>query len=228
MTVSCITLLRPNRAAPYAIGTGRISAQLATVEARARAIESRLRAIETGVGPQMWRGQAADGFAALLAGTGPELTRLASSYGAASPYGRLHTATGLSLALPGFSGTLYVKAWLTTLAFVLALVQIFTALVLEGRIKVDLPKLPAVLFTVPVAVHWLYALGYRFDDPRVLVHSLVGCLLYGALTAKMLLLTRPGLPRWAIPAVGGVLFSVLVALWLTSSLWVFTTAGFHL
>jgi uncharacterized protein YukE len=62
----------------------RISAQLATVEARAREIESRLRAIETGVGPQMWRGQAADGFAALLGETGPDLTRLASSYGAAS------------------------------------------------------------------------------------------------------------------------------------------------
>ena len=62
----------------------RISAQLAAVEARAREIESRLRAIETGVGPQMWRGQAADGFAALLAETGPDLTRLAGSYGAAS------------------------------------------------------------------------------------------------------------------------------------------------
>jgi hypothetical protein len=62
----------------------RKSAQLATVEARAREIESRLRAIETGVGPQMWRGQAADGFTALLAETGPDLTRLAASYGAAS------------------------------------------------------------------------------------------------------------------------------------------------
>ncbi|QYN35501.1 WXG100 family type VII secretion target [Pseudonocardia sp. DSM 110487] len=62
----------------------RVSAQLATVETRAREIESRLRAIETGVGPQMWRGQAADGFAALLAETGPDLTRLAASYGAAS------------------------------------------------------------------------------------------------------------------------------------------------
>jgi uncharacterized protein YukE len=62
----------------------RVSAQLATVETCAREIESRLRAIETGVGPQMWRGQAADGFAALLAETGPDLTRLAASYGAAS------------------------------------------------------------------------------------------------------------------------------------------------
>jgi hypothetical protein len=152
-------------------------------------------------------------------------------------YGRLHTAANLSLALPWFTGTLYVKAWLTTLAFVLSLVQIFTALVLDGRIRLHLPGLPAVhrwsgriavLLTVPVAVHCLYSLGYRFDDARVLVHSLVGCLLYGAFVAKMLLLVRWGLSRWVIPTAGGVLFTAFVALWLTSSLWVFTTAGFHL
>jgi uncharacterized protein YukE len=32
----------------------------------------------------MWRGQAADGFTALLAKTGPDLTTLAASYGMAS------------------------------------------------------------------------------------------------------------------------------------------------
>jgi len=110
-------------------------------------------------------------------------------------------------------------------------------MVLDGRIDIDLPRVPAVhrwsgriavLLTVPVAVHCLYALGFRVDEPRVLVHSLVGCLLYGAFVAKMLLLVRRGLPRWAIPAVGGVLFTAFVAMWLTSSLWVFTTAGFHL
>jgi hypothetical protein len=62
----------------------------------------------------------------------------------------------------------------------------------------------------------------------VLVHSLVGCLLYGAFVTKMLLLVRWGLPRWVIPTAGGILFTTFVALWLTSSLWVFTTAGFHL
>ena len=152
-------------------------------------------------------------------------------------YGRVHTPTGLSLDLPGFFGTLYAKAWLGTFAFVLAIVQIFTAMVLEGWIKLDLPRVAeihrwsgrlAVLVTVPVAVHCLYALGLRFDDSRVLVHSLVGCLFYGAFVAKMLLLVRPGLPRLPIPVVGGVLFTALVMLWLTSSLWVFTASGFHL
>jgi uncharacterized protein YukE len=68
---------RPRRSTPRLRTAGH-------VEARAQEIESRLRAIETGVGPQMWRGEAADGFAALLAETGPDLTRLVASYGAAS------------------------------------------------------------------------------------------------------------------------------------------------
>jgi uncharacterized protein YukE len=62
----------------------RLSARFATVEARAQEILSRLRAIETGLGPQIWRGDAADGFTRLLADTGPDLTRLAASYGMAS------------------------------------------------------------------------------------------------------------------------------------------------
>lgn len=71
-------------------------------------------------------------------------------------------------------------------------------------------------------------MGLRFDDSRVLVHSLVCCPFYGAFVAKMLLLVRPGLPRWAIPVVGGVLFTAPVTLWLSSSLWVFTVSGFHM
>jgi uncharacterized protein YukE len=62
----------------------RISAQYASVAARAEEILSRLRAIETGIGPQMWRGDAADSFTALLAATGPDLATLATSYGTAS------------------------------------------------------------------------------------------------------------------------------------------------
>jgi hypothetical protein len=71
----------------------------------------------------------------------------------------------------------------------------------------------------------LYALGFQSATPRVLVHSLLGCFFFGAFTTKMLLLTRRGLPRWVIPFIGGVVFSALVGLWLTSSLWFFTTVG---
>ena len=60
------------------------------------------------------------------------------------------------------------------------------------------------------------------------MHSLLGCVLYGAFVVKMLVLTRRDRPRWIVPVVGGVLFAAVVGLWLTSSLWVFTTTGLHL
>ena len=35
------------------------------------------------------------------------------------------------------------------------------------------------------------------------------------------------MPRWVIPALGGVVFLSLIGLWLTSALWLFTTKGLH-
>jgi hypothetical protein len=61
----------------------------------------------------------------------------------------------------------------------------------------------------------------------VLFHSLFGCLFYGAFVTKMLVLSRKGLPGWALPVVGGVVFTALVGLWVTAGLWVFATQGLH-
>lgn len=83
----------------------------------------------------------------------------------------------------------------------------------------------AVLVSIPVAVHCLYALGFQSTDSRVLFHSLFGCLFYGVFVTKMLLLTRKGLPGWVIPVAGGLLFFGLVYVWLTSALWFFQTTG---
>ena len=151
-------------------------------------------------------------------------------------YGRLHEPTAFAINITGFSGTQAVKAWLATGAFLLALVQLVSALAMERKLSGVIPPpwvrplhrwsgRAAVLLTVPVLVHCLYALGFQSDTPRVLIHSLVACFFYGAFTAKMLLLTRRGLPGWAIPLVGGVVFTTLVGLWLSSSLWFFTTFG---
>lgn len=154
-------------------------------------------------------------------------------------YGRLHEPTGFALNIAGFSGPLAVKAWLGTGAFLLAVIQLISAAVMEGKLRGGIPP-PwirplhrwsgriAVLLTVPVAVHCLYALGFQSGTPRVLWHSLFGCFFYGAFTVKMLLLTRRGLPGWSIPVIGGLVFSALFGLWLTSSLWFFATIGFTL
>ena len=149
-------------------------------------------------------------------------------------YGRLHDPTGQALNLAGFSSGIAAKAWLTTTAFVFALVQIFTATVLYGRIKISGAWVAplhrwsgriAVALIVPVAVHCLYALGFQGYSVRVLVHSILGCFFFGAFVAKMLILTRDDTPGWALPAIGGSVFSAFVALWMTAALWFFTTNG---
>ena len=151
-------------------------------------------------------------------------------------YGRLHDPTGVAINVAGFSSTRSVKTWLATLALLLAVVQLISALALFGHLRALAGRKwlgplhrwsgrAAILVTLPVVAHCLYALGFQYDQPRVLVHSLLGCFFYGAFAAKMLTLSRNDLPRWLLPVVGGAVFAGLVGLWLTSSLWFFTTFG---
>ncbi|MFI6500652.1 DUF6529 family protein [Nonomuraea typhae] len=147
-------------------------------------------------------------------------------------YGRAHTPTGFAIGPAGFSGALAMKSWLTTGAFVLAFVQVISALSMWGKIGVRIPPSVhrwsgriAFVLTIPVAFHCLYALGLQYDVPRVMIHSLLGCFFYGVFTAKMLALPKRGLPGWSLPVLGGLAFTALVGLWLTSSFWFFTTIG---
>ena len=150
-------------------------------------------------------------------------------------YAGLHVPTGRAVNLVGFSGPLAAKTWLTTIAVLFGLVQMVTAAGMWGRLGLGDASWTAplhrwsgrlaVLVLLPVVAHCMYALGFGFESPRVLIHSLLGCLFFGAFTAKMLALPRPDLPPWAIPVLGGVLSAALVGLWLTSALWFFTTFG---
>jgi hypothetical protein len=151
-------------------------------------------------------------------------------------FGKIHEPQYFSISIAGFSSGLAVKAWLATLAIVLALFQLVSAFAMYRLIPGG--KAPAwigtahvwsgrlaVLVSVPVAVHCLYALGFQTYDNRVLFHSLFGCFFYGAFVTKMVLLTRKGLRAWVIPVAGGLVFFSLVYVWLTSALWFFDTNG---
>ena len=157
-------------------------------------------------------------------------------------YGNDHDPTGSSILDDGlfFSGTLNMKVWLATIAAIFALFQILSAswmygkLPLSGEVPAWLPTAHRVsgtlafLVTLPVAYHCLWALGFQFDDvpTRVAAHSLLGCAFYGAFTTKMLLLRLKSLPGVLLPLAGGLTFSILVAIWATSSLWFFQNIGF--
>lgn len=150
-------------------------------------------------------------------------------------YGSLHEPTGIAVNLAGFSGPQTVKVWIATGAACFGVIQLISALAMYGKLGFAAPGWvgpvhrwsgrTAFLLAVPVAVHCLYALGLQSGDTRVLIHSLLGCLFFGAFTTKMFVLPKPGLPGWVLPLFGGVVFAGLIGLWLTSSVWFFTTFG---
>jgi hypothetical protein len=151
-------------------------------------------------------------------------------------YGRVHTPTGIAVSVSGFSSPQTVKVWLATGAALFAVVQLVSAAAMYGKLPaITAPEWTgtlhrwsgriAFLLSIPVAAHCLYALGLQTYDTRVVVHSALGCLFYGVFTSKMLLLTKQGLPNAVLPIVGGLVFTALVGLWVTSSLWFFTTTG---
>jgi len=151
-------------------------------------------------------------------------------------YGRLHNPTGYAINIAGFSSPGAVKSWLATGAFVFALVQVGSALVMYGKVpRVAAPSWigglhrwsgrAAFLLAVPVAVHCLYALGFQHYSTRVLVHSLLGCAFFGAFTIKMLVLPKSELPSWTLPALGALVFTALTGVWFTSAYWFFSTFG---
>ena len=151
-------------------------------------------------------------------------------------YGRVHSPTGIAINIAGFSSPGTVKSWLATGATVFAIVQVGSALVMYGKIpRVTAPEWIgglhkwsgriAFLLAVPVAIHCLYALGFQQYSTRVLIHSVFGCLFFGAFTVKMLILPKRGLPGWVLPVVGALVFTLLVVIWLTSAYWFFSTFG---
>jgi hypothetical protein len=135
-----------------------------------------------------------------------------------------------------FSDTLHMKVWLVTAALLLGLNQLLTASRIYGLLHFP-PRggfynvvhrwsgRTAILLTLPVAYHCIFLLGFGTDDTRVYIHSLLGSFVYGVFLAKVFILRAKSFPGWALPIAGGVLFLILLGLWLTSALWFFRNFG---
>ena len=152
-------------------------------------------------------------------------------------YGNVHDpATDLTITL-GFRDTITMKVWLASAASLLAIAQVLSALWMYGRLPLgDAPEWIggfhrisgrlAFLLSLPVAYHCLYQLAFQDSSARVLAHSLLGCLFYGAFATKVMVVRAHGLPGIVLPLAGGLLFTVLIATWLTSGLWFISENGF--
>jgi hypothetical protein len=144
-------------------------------------------------------------------------------------YGHVHDPSQKLVFTLFFTSTISMKVWFGTVAVAFAVVQVSTAVWLYGK----LPWKPAswtgdvhrvsgrlaFLFSLPVAYHCLWSLGFQDTDARVLAHSLLGCAFYGAFVAKVTIVRSRGLPGVALPIAGGLTFAVLVGVWFTSAFW---------
>jgi hypothetical protein len=146
-----------------------------------------------------------------------------------------------------FSSTIAFKAWFATAAVTLALVQVLTASRMWGKLQRLVPLSfatakrihrwsgrAAFLCTLPVFFHCVFILGFQTSSVRVAIHSVVGTFVYGVFAAKLLVIREnkraevreQRYPHWMLPVAGGAMATMLLVLWLTSSLWFFTNVRF--
>src|SRR3954464_11178552 len=151
-------------------------------------------------------------------------------------YGHVHDPSQKLVFTLFFSSTISMKVWRGSVAAAFAVVQVSTALWLYGKLPWqpkpwtgDVHRVSgrlAFLFSLPVAYHCLWSLGFQDTNGRVLAHSLLGCAFYGAFATKVTVVRSKNLPGIALPIAGGLTFAVLVAVWLTSALWFIQQNGF--
>jgi hypothetical protein len=148
-------------------------------------------------------------------------------------YGNHHQPAFNTSFTLGFANQIAMKAWLALVVGVLAVVQVMTSFGIYGKFGRErsaaitlthrISGLVAVIVSLPIAFTCLWSLGFQDYSTRVMLHSVFGCLFYGAFVAKMLALRIKGLPGWAIPVIGGATFAILVGVLSTSMVWWFTS-----
>jgi cytochrome c553 len=131
-----------------------------------------------------------------------------------------------------FSDPLHLKAGFATAAVVLACFQLFTAAWIFRKLPWEKPAWVnpvhrwsgrlAFAFTLPVAYHCIFKLGFRSPSTRVVAHSLFGCAVYGAFAAKVTIVRLHRFPKPVLPIAGGLLFAVLIGVWYTSAVWLYS------
>ena len=138
-----------------------------------------------------------------------------------------------------FSDYPHMKVWLASVSLALAVFQLLWAARIynllrfppEGRFYNALHRWSgrlALLLTLPIAYHCVIIAGQAPLDGRVLAHMVLGAFFYGVVAAKLLIVQRPGLAVWLTPLAGGLLFVVLLGLWLTSVPWYVSVYGLSL
>jgi hypothetical protein len=161
----------------------------------------------------------------------------------AGVFGRVHNPSLAHTTSLGFSTVLGMKVVLATAVGVLALLQLVGALWMYGKLGRPAPSwvgpahrasgITALVLAVFVAYHCLFALGLEYGTTadgykvpaRGVIHGVLGCVFIGAIIVKVTAVRSKRAPGWFLPVAGGLIFTVLIALVLTSAVWYLSSKG---
>lgn len=158
-------------------------------------------------------------------------------------YGKVHDPTLDGTTTLGFDTVIGMKVVLSVAIGVLAVGQLVGALWMYGKLGIRAPSwvgpahrasgAVALLLSVFVGYHCLWALGLQTGtihtgEPvpvRAVVHGVLGCAVFGAVVTKVVAVRSRRAPSWFLPVAGGLLFTLLVVVILTSAGWYLEARG---
>ena len=161
-------------------------------------------------------------------------------------FGKVHDPTLEPTTTLGFETALDMKVVLSTVVGVLAVLQVIGALWIYGKLGIRSPSwlgtahrvsgVVTLALALFVAYHCLWVLGLQTGEmaggtpvpTRVVVHGVVGCALIGALVVKVVAVRSKRAPGWFLPVAGGLLFTLLAVVVLTSAVWYLREVGWPL
>jgi hypothetical protein len=158
-------------------------------------------------------------------------------------FGRVHDPTLDGTTTLGFHTVIQMKVVVTTVIAVLVVGQLVGALVLYGKLPITAPSwlgkahrasgATALVLAVFVAYHCLWSLGLEYGHladgekvgARTVVHGVLGCAVFGAAVVKVAAVRAKRAPGWFLPLAGALLFTLFVAVVLTSAVWYYANYG---
>lgn len=158
-------------------------------------------------------------------------------------FARAHNPSLAHTTSLGFSTVLGMKVVLSTVVGVLAVLQLIGALWIYGKLGRPAPSwvgpahrvsgVAALVLAVFVAYHCLFALGLEWGTTadgykvpvRGVIHGVLGCIFFGAIIVKVVAVQSKRSPGWFLPVAGGLIFTVLIAIVVTSAVWYLSTNG---
>lgn len=157
-------------------------------------------------------------------------------------FGRVHDATLDGTTTLWLKDVRDMKVVVSTAIGVLAVGQLIGALWIYGKLGIAAPSwlgrahrvsgATALLLSIFVGYHCLWAFGFQtgtvhgYDvPPRAIVHEVLGCAVFGAVIVKVVAVRSRRAPGWFLPVAGGLLFSLLVVVVLTSAGWYIDAKG---